>query len=123
MKQISILGLCLIMLCTQSCATLFTGTKDVITINSVPEGAKVQVDGIDQGRTPVTIPVQRSLNGRTVTLQADGYEMRTLRLQQEFNAVSILNLLSILGWAIDLATGSVMKYSPLGYTVELDEKK
>jgi hypothetical protein len=111
------------MLMTQSCATIFTGTKDRIIVNSVPEGAKVEIDGVSYGKTPVTIPVKRSLNSTTMTLKAEGYETKNIELQQSFNAVSILNLTNLGGWVIDLLTGAVMRYDVKSYNIELDAKK
>jgi hypothetical protein len=40
----------------------------------------------------------------------EGYESKVVTLDKAFNAVSIINLFSIVSWAIDLATGSVNKY-------------
>lgn len=103
------------------CATIFTGTHDDVTFNSEPEGARVFIDGIERGRTPTTIGVSRSaFNDTEVTLRMDGYEDRTFLLDKSFNAVSILNLFGLLGWAVDFATGAVMKYDPKGYDITLD---
>ena len=55
-----------------------------------------------------------------VTLQLDGYEDRTFVLDKSFNAVSILNLGFLPGWAVDFATGAVMKYDPKAYNITLD---
>ena len=40
-------------------------------------------------------------------------------LRKEFNAVSVINLACVLCWAVDVATGSVTRYRPQGYDVEL----
>ncbi|GAB3037128.1 PEGA domain-containing protein [Spirosoma pulveris] len=111
------------LLSLQSCATLFTGTKDTIHFESQPSGAKVQIQGLDVGRTPVDVPVTRSIAARTVTMNLDGYHPRTFDLTKEFNAVSVLNLFGILGWGIDVATGAVMKYDQKAYSMELEKKK
>lgn len=103
-----------------SCASLFTGTSDNITINSEPEGATILVEGIDYGSTPATISVKRpGLSDKQITLQLDGYEDRVFTLQKEFNVVSIINLGNILAWGIDIGTGAVMKYNPRNYNMEL----
>ncbi len=111
------------LLTLQSCATIFTGTRDTIHFDSMPAGAKVRIDGIDMGRTPVDISVQRSLNDKLVTMQLDGYETRTFNLNKEFNFVSVLNLFGLIGWAVDAATGALMNYSVKQYTIELDPRK
>lgn len=111
------------LLSLQSCATIFTGTRDTIHFESQPSGAKVQIEGLDVGRTPVDVSVKRSINDKTATMLLEGYESRTFVLSKEFNAVSVLNLFGLLGWAIDAATGSVMKYDRKAYTIELEPKK
>lgn len=120
----SFVALCAVgMLSLQSCATLFTGTRDTIHFESQPSGAKVRMDGLDMGRTPLDLSVKRSLNDKVVNMSLDGYETRNFSLSKEFNAVSILNLFGLLGWAVDAATGSLMKYDMKAYTIELDPKK
>jgi hypothetical protein len=105
-----------------ACATLFTGTKDTINFNSNPAGATVLIDGIEVGKTPITVPVKRSLSGKTVILRMAGYQDRTFELSQEFNVVSVLNLASIVGWGIDAATGSIMKYDRKDYQMDLERR-
>ena len=111
------------LLSLQSCATLFTGTKDTIRFESKPAGAKVRIEGIDVGRTPVDAVVKRSISDKTATMTLEGYESRTFELSKEFNAISILNLFGLVGWAIDAATGSLMKYDQKVYNMELEPGK
>lgn len=107
-----------------SCATILSGTTDSVTINSIPEGATIIIDGIDYGKTPATIVLKRpGLNDKIVVLKLEGYEDRTFTLQKEFNTVAILNLGSIFGWAIDILTGSINKYNPVNYKFELKKSK
>jgi hypothetical protein len=103
------------------CATLFTGTSDEVRFESEPSGATVVIDGIDRGTTPTTVSIDRSINDKRVTIEKEGYEEREFQLQKDFNAVSVLNLANLLFWGVDLATGSVYKYSPKQYETELDE--
>ena len=104
-----------------SCSTVFTGTSTPITFKSnVP--AKVEFDGVEMGQTPYTTKVKRSFNG-VVTMRAEGYEAKNFELQKSFSALSILNLGNLLGWVVDLATGSINKYDKKGYEITLDKKK
>ena len=48
------------------------------------------------------------------------YERGTFILRKSFDAVAILNLAGILGWAVDFATGAIMKYDRTNY--DLDPK-
>jgi hypothetical protein len=111
------------LLTLQSCATVFTGTRDIIHFDSKPAGAKVRIDGIDMGRTPLDVSVKRSINDKAVTMQLDGYETRTFVLSKEFNFVSVLNLFGMIGWAVDAVTGALMYYDMKQYTVELEPAK
>ncbi len=101
------------------CATLFTGTTDIISLNSNPAGAIVYKDGLELCRTPCRIPVKRSLNTTEIEFKLDGYENRIFTLDKEFNVVSVVNLGCLFGWAIDAATGSLMKYSRRSYDLEM----
>ena len=122
MRSVPILGTLLMAgLLFAGCATLFTGTYDEVVIRSEPEGARIFIDGLEEGRTPAYLDIKRPGIGDTeVELRLDGYETYTFVLRKEFNAVSAINLTCLICWAIDLATGAVTKYKPLGYDVELD---
>ncbi len=101
------------------CATIFTGTSDSITIITNPPGAQIYVNGLERGQTPNTVRVKRNLSSADITLRLEGHETRTFTLEQEFNAVSVLNLFNILFWGIDAATGSLMRYRPQMYEINL----
>ena len=106
------------------CATLFTGTRDTITIDSNPSGASVLIDGIEMGRTPATFPLKRpGLGSKTVMLRMEGYEPRTFELQSDFNLVSVLNLTNPLAWGVDILTGAVKTYSPKNYTITMERSR
>lgn len=105
------------------CATIFTGTKDNITFNTKPQGATVYINGVEQCTTPCTKRVTRTINDRDVKFKLDGYETRVITLSKEFNVVSVINLGDLLGWAIDVATGAVMKYDQKVYDITLSKDK
>ncbi len=106
-----------------SCATIFTGSKDTIRFNSNPTGAKVYIDGLEVCTTPCSVKVKRSLSDKMAEIKLNGYQTRIITLDKKFNVVSILNLGGILGWAIDAATGSIMKYDRKGYDLTLEKDK
>ena len=122
MRSVPILGILLgAGLLFAGCATVFTGTYDEVEIRSEPDGALIFIDGVEEGRTPAYLDIKRPGFGETeVELRLEGYEPRTFVLRKEFNGVSVINLTCLICWAIDVATGSVTKYKPLGYDVELD---
>lgn len=109
-------------LLTSSCATIFTGTSDTIRFNSEPQGATIYIDGIEICKTPCSYKVQRSLNNKDFEVKLDGYEARIITLDRQFNPVAILNLGGLIGWAVDAATGSMMKYGRKSYDITLEKK-
>ncbi|UKB85633.1 PEGA domain-containing protein [Chryseobacterium sp. MEBOG06] len=113
-----------IALSATSCATIFTGSKDKISFNSSPEGAKVLHKGIEKCVTPCIAEIPRSLSKQTVTLEKEGFVSKEFKLTKTFNAVTLLNILfgGAIGVGIDAATGSLTKYSPKKYDVELEAK-
>jgi hypothetical protein len=123
MKKYAAVAMFGVMVLTSGCATMFTGTTDPITFNSKPEGAKVELNGMSVGRTPVTVPVRRSLSTPQVRLSLDGYESQHVMLYNTFNGVAILDIFFWPGFIIDAATGSIMRYSVLNYEAELEPRK
>ncbi|MDQ1162585.1 hypothetical protein QE422_002953 [Chryseobacterium sp. SORGH_AS 447] len=107
-----------------SCATILTGTKDKITFNSTPEGAKVIHKGIEKCTTPCTAEIPRSLSKQMVTFEKEGFNTKEVKLTKTFNPVTLVNILlgGAIGVGIDAATGSLTKYSPKDYKVELEAK-
>ncbi|MCT4151313.1 PEGA domain-containing protein [Elizabethkingia anophelis] len=122
-KVISILTMSVMTLSVTSCATIFTGTSDSITVNTKPDGATVYDKGLEKCITPCTFKVGRTLSEKTIEIKKEGYEPKTILLDRKFNAVSIINLFGLIGWGVDAATGSLMKYDTKGYNIDLKEKK
>jgi len=106
-----------------SCATIFTGTTQTVQINSNPPAAAIEVDGVKTGVTPMAVPLKKGFTGQTISLKLDGYETKTFQPQTTFNPVAILNVIGVFGFAIDAATGAIMKYDPKVYEFTLEPKK
>lgn len=106
-----------------SCATIFTGTKQTVQINSYPQGAKIEVDGIERGVTPAPVEMKKGFRGQTLVLKKEGYENKIFQPTMTFNNVAILNFMGMLGWGIDAATGALMKYDPVVYEITLEPTK
>jgi len=123
-NKLSIALLAGIALSATSCATIITGTKDKINFNSTPEGAKVFHKGIEKCTTPCTAEIPRSLSKQMVTLQKEGFNYKEVKLAKKFNPVTLVNILlgGAIGVGIDATTGSLTKYSPKAYQVELEAK-
>ena len=105
------------------CATIFTKSTDPITFTSIPEGAKVEVNGANVGRTPITVPIKRALTPPQVQLKLTGYETQQVLLQNSFNGVAILNIFFWPGFIVDAATGALMDYEIKSYETTLEPKE
>lgn len=123
-KFLSTAIVALMTLSMTSCATILTGTKDSITFNSTPEGATVMHKGVEKCTTPCTVEVPRVLGKQTVNIQKDGYDTTELKLEKNFNPVTLVNILlgGVIGFGVDLGTGSFLKYDQKSYTVPLKTK-
>lgn len=103
------------------CATLFTGSSDTVTVNSEPSGAKVYLNGMYMGLTPVSPSLKRDKD-YAVILKKEGYQDTSANISRSFNLVSILNLGSILCWVVDLVTGAIHKFDTNGITVTMEKE-
>ncbi len=124
MKRI---GFILFLACSMtSCATVFCGSKTKVTFNSdIPEKATLTIDG--RKHTNVTFPyttkIKRGFDETVVKAEAPSYETATIIIDKNFNAVAVLNLLDILGWGIDAATGAMMKPEFKFYDIDFQPKE
>lgn len=98
-------------LASSGCATMFTGSTQQVTVSSQPPGARVMVNGAYTGVTPVAL-LLKTERDQTITLQREGYRDSTGVVFREFNPVAALNLLSLVCWAIDIATGAIWRLTP-----------
>lgn len=111
MRTLTFVLLALIM---SSCATIFTGMRQNVNIESNPPGARIYIDGRDMGTTPATVKVHKDFDvlsdgGKDIKLLMEGYEDDYF-LDATLNPVAILNVTNLLAWAIDCATGAVMRF-------------
>ncbi len=123
MRQTLVFLLFTTLLFTSGCATIFTGTKQTIQLDSEPSGAMVQVDGIDRGETPLALSLQKGNEGQVIRLEKEGYRARTFQAQTTFNGVAVLNLFNLLFWGIDAASGALWKYDPQTYMMRLEKEE
>ena len=113
MKKI-ILFFCgiLIALCLTGCATIMTGTNHVLTVNSNVENAKVYVNGIYRGETPIRLDLPTNEKVYTIKLEAKGYVPYTEVLQRKASGWVWGNIFlgGIIGLGVDMATGGLYIY-------------
>lgn len=112
-------------LITQSgCATIVSrGTQDV-KIQSNPQGASVEIDGMKRGQTPLFLKLERE-DRHTIRIQKEGYEEAAQSTFRGFNWWFMGNIIlgGIIGIIVDFATGAVYTIKPNDINVELKKQE
>ena len=108
-----------------SCATVFCGSKAKVTFDGdVTEKATLTIDG--RKHTNVTFPyttkIRRGFDETIVKVEAPNFSAEPIIINKSFNAVSVINLLDILGWGIDAATGAITKPEFKFYQIDFQPK-
>jgi hypothetical protein len=105
------------------CATLFTGTTDVVTFDSNVPGVRLTIDGQYRGELPITLTMSRNfVGGRqfNAKFERTGWHTQEFQLNREFNPVAILDITCIpTSGGVDVLTGALMKFSPTDYHVHM----
>lgn len=105
------------------CATIFTGTHDTLTFDANVPGVRLTIDGQYRGELPLTLDLSRNfMGGRqfVARFEAPGYATQEFALDRTFNPVAILDVSStIVSGGVDVLTGSLMKFSPREYHVQM----
>lgn len=118
-KIIIIFTLFFLLIITNSCALLFTGSKQKIQVNSTPVGANIFVNGENTGLvTPAEIKVKRRVKDSptstskkmTYTLKKEGFTNLTRVDDSKVNGVIWANFIYPLGFVIDAMGGAYRKY-------------
>jgi hypothetical protein len=116
-------ALAAVLLTAPGCATIVQGEHQSVPFNTDPSGALVLVDGVEMGRTPTVLSLDRG-EDHEVVLSLDGYRDVTLRLDQEFDFVPAVvgNFFSwnLFGLAVDVLTGAAYELSPEQVTRTLE---
>lgn len=114
-------SLMVIALTASACATIVDGTSQAVTFNSEPNRAKIFINGVQVGVTPLTIQVKRAKN-TLIVAKKDGYESQQLPLQTKVNTYFWGNILcgGFLGSTTDYVSDGMVEYSPNMYYISLD---
>ncbi|WP_267740725.1 PEGA domain-containing protein [Myroides injenensis] len=116
MKKITtLLSLSLLLLST-SCATIVSGSKQRIEVNSTPANSTVYIDNKEVGKTPYNTKLKRN-QSYSLKVTNEGYLPYQIDLQREFNAWFIGNIAigGLIGIIVDPITGAMYKLKPVQY--------
>ena len=101
-----------------SCATIFCGSKTKVTFDGeISEKATLTIDGMKHTK------LRRSCDETVVKIESPNYTAEPIIINKSFNAVSVINLLNILGWGIDAATGAITKPEFKFYQIDFQPKE
>ncbi len=123
MKKISLIILGVLVLALSifftNCATIATGTSQLITVTSNVSGAEVMLDGQRVGETPFTGEVKK--DGKMLTIEKKGYKPYNIALSTTMEGMFWGNIIigGTLGSITDFASGAAYKYAPASFQVEL----
>lgn len=117
---IPIAALALLCASLPSCATIISGTSQMVTIDSNVEGADVRIDGNTVGVTPYSGKIRRQKD-TTARVEKDGYAPQTVTLTTAFNPVATLSIFWDLS-TTDFLSGAAWEYAPSTYYVNLKPK-
>ena len=97
-----------------SCATIFCGSKTKVTFDGeISEKATLTIDGMKHTNVtfPYTTKIRRSFDETVVKIESPNYTAEPI------------NLLNILGWGIDAATGAITKPEFKFYQIDFQPKE
>jgi hypothetical protein len=122
-------ALVLVFVLLSGCASMYAPDADKISINSIPEGAKV-FDGANLlGTTPMTHTFKReTLQKKNLTLRKEGYKSQELQLgtvlekEALWNFAFITTTMGVTSWGIDAANGNMVRYYPDSYLIDLQKE-
>ncbi|MFZ1518787.1 MAG: PEGA domain-containing protein [Ignavibacteriaceae bacterium] len=105
-----------------SCATIATGTTQLVTITSNVDDAEIKLDGLFIGKTPFTGEIKK--DGKLLTIEKEGYKTHQIALSTTMEGLFWGNIIigGTLGSITDFATGAAYKYAPASFQVELIKK-
>jgi len=111
-KLVVLVASALVVLSLSGCATLFKGSTQVVPATSDPAGAKVYVDGVLYGTTPLQLKLKTNKD-YTITFKKGGVE-RTVTVTNQIGALwVVLDFLSGVGpLVVDAATGAWFELQP-----------
>jgi hypothetical protein len=102
------------------CATVMHGTRQEIEVASSPTGARVWIDDIDIGITPLSVELKRTTD-HSVRIEFAGYEQAELNITRKWSGWIWGNLV-LAPLVLPLPIQFLIDYESGGlYTLEIDQ--
>ena len=115
--------LCFSFMLTTSCATLFKGSLDQLSVNSSTKDAEVYINGTFRGKTPLKLKL-KSKNSYTVEVKKNGYSSQTYNIESNVGAgwVILDVLTGLVPVIVDISTGAWTYLEPNVVNADLSKK-
>lgn len=106
-----------------SCASIIHGTKQNLSVSSMPSGAKVFVKGVHMATTPAVIELSRKESNIILRFEKEGYEPVEVALNRSVDGWIWGNIVfgGLIGLAVDFIDGAAYKLSPSEVNAVLTE--
>ena len=104
---------------SSSCATIFSGGHDIITLTSAEKGTTFYVDGVLCGTDSVQVEVKRG-HRHALRAEKDGFQSVTIESGEQWDALSLLGILidfGIFTIPLDFLMGGCWKTTPTLYNI------
>jgi hypothetical protein len=122
MRKLLMLGVAMLATVSfSSCAAIFKGTSSPVTFqsSSLGNGAKVFIDGLERGETPLRLQLKTD-KSYTITFRKDGKEKNYVLTNRVGTLWIVLDVLSgVLPIIIDAATGAWYEFDTDNVNVQL----
>jgi len=95
------------------CASIVSGTRQEVRVNSSPSGGNIKVDGALAGTTPAVLELS-SKESHKLTIELQGYKPYDIILVQKTNGWIFGNIFfgGLIGIAVDISDGAAYALSP-----------
>ncbi len=120
MRRTILLALAPLALLTAGCASIMHGTKQDIGISSTPTNARVTVNNMPLGQTPLVAKLARGDN-HIVKIELDGYQPFEATLTKKVSGWVWGNIVfgGIIGLAVDAMSGGLYVLTPEQLSAQL----
>lgn len=107
------------------CASIMHGTRQDLSVNSMPSGAKVFVRGVHMVTTPSVVELKRKDSDIVLRFEKDGYEPVEVALHRTMDGWVWGNVLfgGFVGLAVDFINGAAYKLTPAEVNAVLERTK
>lgn len=120
--------ICIICTLFTGCATMYAPGSDNITIKTNPDGADIYYGANLLGQSPIVYTFDReTFQRQSLVIRKQGYKTKEVLLGTTLEKKALLNFGFFIttsgatSWAVDAATGNMIKYFPDSYLIDLEK--